>query len=168
MSATGVVSDITNRLQQGEVGGLLDVRDRLIPEYMQEVDELAFNVAQEVNAVHRAGFGLDAVGGRDLFVPIAAVAGAALDMRVEAGVMADPDQLAAATDPLSVPGDNRNLIALTGSQVTRQAALGNVSFNSYFSEIVRGIGSAVSQNDQNSDLHEARFAQSEASEPPKG
>ena len=129
---------------------------------MQEVDELAFNVAQEVNAVHRAGFGLDAVGGRDLFVPIVAVAGAALDMRVEAGVMADPDQLAAATDPLSVPGDNRNLIALTGLQVTRQAALGNVSFNSYFSEIVRGIGSAVSQNDQNSDLHEARFAQSEA------
>ena len=43
------------------------------------VDTLAWDLSNRVNAVHRAGFGLDASTGDDLLVPGATLAGAALD-----------------------------------------------------------------------------------------
>ncbi|MEE2787574.1 MAG: flagellar hook-associated protein FlgK [Myxococcota bacterium] len=162
VSTSGVVTDITRRLNQGEVGGLLDVRDRIVPTHMLEVDTLAFNINQEVNTIHQAGFGLDGVGNRDLFTQIAGIPGAALAMRLDPAIAGSPDQLAAATDPLAVPGDNRNLQDLVSIRDSRLPGLGSVTFTSYYAEIVRSVGSEVAQNTRNLDVQEARFNQSEA------
>ena len=134
----------------------------MIPTHMNDVDTLAFNINQEVNAVHQGGFGLDGVGNRNLLPPVAAVAGAALAMRLDPAIAGSPEQLAAATDPLSVPGDNRNLQDLVSLRDNRLPGLGTVTFTSYYAEIVRGVGSEVAQNTRNLDLQEARFEQSEA------
>lgn len=161
-SLSGVTTEITGAINRGELGGLLEARDTTIPSHMDNVDALASSFVQEVNAVHSGGFGLDGIGGRNLFTPPGGVAGAALVMAVDAGVVGDPAQVAAAIDPLTLPGDNGNLLRLTDLQTTSQAAIGNVSFNQFYGEILRQVGSDVSQNEQLGEFHQARFEQSDS------
>ena len=87
------------------------------------LDQLAFDFADAYNTAHQAGVGLDGVGGRNLF-DAGAVDGAAARFGVSADVAGQPDNIAAATDPLAVDGDNR--AALDGAD-TAAAALSQVS-----------------------------------------
>ena len=50
--------DITAEITDGHLGGLLQVRDRDIPGYSTQLDEIAHAVATEVNALHATGFDL--------------------------------------------------------------------------------------------------------------
>lgn len=99
-------------VEGGALGGLFTVRDSDLTALRDNLDNFAYDLATGVNAVHSAGYGLDGVTGRDLFAAPAAVADAARNLQVDAGVAADPHQVAAAQDPLLVPGDNRNAVAM--------------------------------------------------------
>jgi len=101
--------DITDDIGAGSLGGLLRVRDTLIPSAIRSLDTLAYNLAEGVNAVHAAGTGLDGTVG-DFFAAPAAVEDAARGLALEAAILASSDAIAAGLT--SAPGDNRNAIAL--------------------------------------------------------
>jgi flagellar hook-associated protein 1 FlgK len=46
--------------------------------------------------------------------------------------------------------------------MTSQAAIGNVSFNQFYGEILRQVGFDVLQNEQLGEFHQARFEQSDS------
>ena len=161
-SFNGIETVISTDLSQGEIAGLLDSRDQIMGTRLDELDQLAFNFATEVNATHQAGFGQDGVDGRDLFVQPVLPNGAAISLEVEAGIIADPTTIASAQDPLLLPGDNRNLLSLATLQDQRSAGLGNQSYNQFFSEMMRGVGAQVSQNLFDAEFAEVRLSQSEA------
>ncbi|MGC6416958.1 MAG: flagellar hook-associated protein FlgK [Bradymonadia bacterium] len=161
-SLSGVTTDITNAIQTGSIGGLLSLRDRTVPQHTAQMDQLAFTFVEQVNAIHRAGFGLDGLDGRNLFDPIAGVQGAAAAVNVEAGIVADPNTVAAAVDPLGLPGDNRNALAMIELQMTSHAALSGVTLNHFYSEQVRAVGADVSRTEHLADFHQARFEQSDS------
>ena len=161
-SFNAIETVISNDLSQGEIAGLLDSRDQIMGTRLDELDQLAFSFASEVNATHRLGFGQDGVDGRDLFVQPLAANGAAISLEVEAGIIADPNTIGSAQDPLLLPGDNRNLLNLSALQDQRSAALGNQSYNQFFSEMLRGVGAQVSQNLFDAEFAEVRLSQSEA------
>jgi flagellar hook-associated protein 1 FlgK len=96
----------------GTAAGLLEARDAGLGAARAKLDQMAYDFTSTVNTVHRAGFGLDGVDGRDFFAPIAAVNGAATAIAVEAAVLANPQQIAAATSAATVPGNGTNLQAL--------------------------------------------------------
>ncbi|MFH1076556.1 MAG: flagellar hook-associated protein FlgK [Pseudomonadota bacterium] len=52
-------TDITDSITGGKLGGWLEVRDKLLPEYRAAVDVLTKNLIWEVNSVHSQGVGLD-------------------------------------------------------------------------------------------------------------
>lgn len=65
-------SDITTtiggaRNAQGEIGAMLAMRDTVIPEYLQQLDELAYNIAYQVNVQHKLGWNLNNEVGSDFF-----------------------------------------------------------------------------------------------------
>ena len=97
--------DITSEITDGHLGGLTEVRDSKIPGYVAAVDQLAYSVATQVNAVHATGFDLAGNAGGPLFAAPAAVAGAAAGLQVSAAVAADPSRVAAAG--IASPGDNQ-------------------------------------------------------------
>jgi flagellar hook-associated protein 1 FlgK len=109
-------SIITAAVTGGRVGGLLQVRDQLLPGYQARLDQLANGVATSVNAVHRAGYDLSGIAGIDFFVPPAAVAGSAGTMAVSASIIANSNLIAAAATP--TPGDNQNARNITNLQQT--------------------------------------------------
>ena len=122
LTSAGTV--ITTEITGGRVGGLLQVRDTLLPGYTTRLDQLANGVATSVNAAHRAGFDLTGAAGGDFFAPPAAVAGSAAAMAVAAGVAANANLIAAAAT--ATPGDNQNARTISN---LRQVALAGGTTN---------------------------------------
>jgi flagellar hook-associated protein 1 len=60
-------SIITDLIASGRVRGLIDVRDGTIPSVQRGIDALAGSLLNEVNQVHRVGYGLDGSTGQDFF-----------------------------------------------------------------------------------------------------
>lgn len=58
--SSGVNQDITTILRSGKIKGLLDVRDREIPDMLDQLDQIASKLRDELNAIHNAGSGIPA------------------------------------------------------------------------------------------------------------
>ena len=63
-------SDITALISGGKLGGLLAIRDTIIPELQTAFDRLSASLVNEVNQLHRQGYGLDGSTGLDFFSPL--------------------------------------------------------------------------------------------------
>ncbi|HRI37832.1 MAG TPA: flagellar basal body rod C-terminal domain-containing protein, partial [Nitrospira sp.] len=59
-----IISDL---ISTGRLRGLLDVRDQSIPSVQRGIDALAGSLINEVNQLHRVGYGLDGSTGNDVF-----------------------------------------------------------------------------------------------------
>jgi flagellar hook-associated protein 1 FlgK len=131
--------NVTAEITGGRIGGLIHSRDVLIPGYVARLDELAYAVATQVNAVHRTGYDLDGTTNRNFFVEPAAVAGAASAMAVDPAILASPSAVAAA-GVAGAPGNNtvaRNLAALRD---VRSMSGGTATLGDTWSQLVYRVG----------------------------
>jgi len=139
-------TDITSQLEQGggQLGGYLTARDTDIPDVLSSLDQLAYGVSTQVNALNNAGTDLDGVTGTAaaplyIFNQPTQVAGSAQAMSV---VMTDPNQIAAASAGNGT-GDNSNAVALAG--LANQTIADGETPTNFFSNFVTALGSTVSQ-----------------------
>ncbi len=100
----------------GQLGGLVAARDGALKTAQDSLDQLAFDLSGALNAVHRAGYGLDGSTGRDLFATTATAPGAAVGLTVNPDIAANVSLLAAASSAGTVPGDATNLQALINTE----------------------------------------------------
>ena len=101
--ANGV--DVAAEIRSGSLGGYLQVRDTTIPGYASRLDDIAYTLAGQVNAIHQAGFDLGGAAGLPFFSPLATAAGAASAISVNAAVAGDPNRVVAAG--VAAAGDNQ-------------------------------------------------------------
>jgi len=133
--------DITAELTGGRVGGLLYTRDTLVPGYRAQIDQLAWDLAVQVNTVHAGGYDANGLAAGDFFVPPGAVAGAAAAFGVDAAVLADSSLVAAsATGAIGDNGVARDIAAL---RETRFGAGGTATPAEMWGQFVFGVGSEV-------------------------
>jgi len=66
--------DITSRVTNGELGGLLRVRDQVLKGAADDLDRAAATLTLQFNRTHAAGYGLDGSTGNDFFSPVSASA----------------------------------------------------------------------------------------------
>lgn len=59
--------DVTRLIQGGKLKAEIDLRDETIPEYMNKLNMLVFDLTEAVNAQHRQGYGLDGTTGNNFF-----------------------------------------------------------------------------------------------------
>ncbi len=140
ITPSGQVSVITDKIEGGAMGGTLNVRDQLVPQFASDVDQLAYDFVTTFNAQHAAGFGLDGAGGRDFFAPLASATNAAALIRLDAAVDGSPEAVAAAQDPALLPGDNRNALELAALADGLNAAGGTMTYNESYATIVGEVG----------------------------
>ncbi|OGL64764.1 MAG: flagellar hook-associated protein FlgK [Candidatus Tectomicrobia bacterium RIFCSPLOWO2_12_FULL_69_37] len=69
-SLGGELTDITARITDGQIGGLLQFRDGTINRLLDDLNNLAATIVNEVNIIHRQGYGLDGSTSLDLFNPL--------------------------------------------------------------------------------------------------
>jgi flagellar hook-associated protein 1 FlgK len=124
----------------GEFKGLVDVRDKFIPALQDDLDKMAYELATAVNAGHRAGVGLDGVGGRDFFIDLAGPADAARNLSVALKKGSD-----IAAGESSAPGDNTNAMRLAALGRTRTID-GEDTFVSFYGKMTARVGIEAGQN----------------------
>ncbi|MCP4503805.1 MAG: flagellar hook-associated protein FlgK [Deltaproteobacteria bacterium] len=98
----------------GSMGGQVDARDGALLDAVNELDTLAFELSETVNALHISGTGLDGNSGRALFTNGGAQAGAAANFAVEALVADNPNFFAASAS--GAPGDGDNVLAMLATE----------------------------------------------------
>ncbi len=68
-TASGLV-DVTSRIQGGKLKANIDLRDDVIPDYMNKLNMFVFDLTEAINAQHRQGYGLDGSTGNNFFNPL--------------------------------------------------------------------------------------------------
>jgi flagellar hook-associated protein 1 len=102
-------------LANGELAGLIDARDRVIPAQLAGLNETAGSVANVVNALHTAGFGLNGSTGVSFFTPFTST-DYALEISVNITNLSD---IAAAGSAGSAPGDGSTALSLANLQYSQ-------------------------------------------------
>jgi flagellar hook-associated protein 1 len=138
--------DITSGLAagDGQLGGLLTARDQDIPEVLNALDELAYGVSTQVNAVNSGGVDQNGNTGSAatplyIFSQPATVAGSAAKMSV---TMSDPSRIAAAALGQG-SGDNGNARAMAA--LASSAVSGGLTPSGFYSRFVTTLGATVAQ-----------------------
>jgi flagellar hook-associated protein 1 len=93
----GNSTDVTASIQSGNMHGLIEARDTILPHLSASLDRLAAQLTTTINQTHSAGYGLDGTTGKDFFVP-RQVTGQALAANTGGGTLqsvniSDPAQL---------------------------------------------------------------------------
>jgi flagellar hook-associated protein 1 FlgK len=118
-----VAGPITSQITSGEIGALLQLRDSTAPAVRDQLDEFAYTLATEFNALHDDGYGLVDNTQRNFFDPLAGVTGAAAQMTLSATILGEPRHIAAAGAEDGVgnpgaPGDNTNALNMMALETT--------------------------------------------------
>ena len=143
VDGAGNTVNINADISGGKLKGWLEARDVVTVDLVNRLDTLAQNLMTEVNNLHQAGFDLNGIAGEVFFDGSATAAGIA----VNANIVADFNLIAAATDPLTVPGDNRNAIDIANLQNQLVMSGNTATFSDYYSTLVRDVGNEVLKAD---------------------
>jgi len=133
-------------LQAGELLGMLDARDRLIPGYLGQLDTIATTLVTRVNSLHVTGYGLDGTAGLHFFVP----GSTAANIDLNPAILADARAIAAAGSP-DAPGDGTMALAI--ARLADESVIGGRTLNDSY----RALMTQVAADTKNvRDLHAAR------------
>jgi flagellar hook-associated protein 1 len=149
-------NDVTSQVSSGSLGGLLSVRNGLIPSLIGGgsqvggLNTLAQSLADTVNNLLESGSTTATPpfqSGSALFTYTAAPAsGLAASLQVTAGFQ--PSQLAA-TDPGPPEVSNGIALQLAGLDTNPAGQINGLSFSQYFASLASSVGSAVNNANNN-------------------
>ena len=101
--------------KDGEIKGLFTVRDEIVPEYINKIDELAAGLVEHVNRLHVNGYDTNGFTGINFFDPNKTKAA---EIELSAAVKQSPIYIAAATGGTSVNGTYSLPSGSVGSSAT--------------------------------------------------
>lgn len=137
-------TDVTAALAAGggKLGGYLTARDTDIPAVLASLDQLAYSVSTQVNALNNTGVDLKGTTGTAadplyLFNEPTTVSGSAVNMKV---VMTDPERIAAAS-PGQGTGDSSNAAAI--ASLGSQTVVAGQTPITFYASFVTALGSTV-------------------------
>ncbi len=130
---------VTDQFSGGALGGLLEVRDQVITELVSRMDDMAFTLASAVNEAHGLGFDAHNGSGGRFFEQPMTVKGAAENLRLDRGVLEDPNRIAAAAQPFA-PGDNRIANVIAQLQSSKMMNDGQSTFDDFYNGVVGQVG----------------------------
>jgi flagellar hook-associated protein 1 FlgK len=124
-------------MDRGELYGMLRARDDTILTQIDGLNQLAFELVNQVNPIHRTGYGLDNATNLDFFQPFATT-NYALEIHLSTDID-DPASIAAAAGPDS-PGDGSIAIALADLRDQAVMSGNTMSLNEYYMRQIGELG----------------------------
>ncbi|MEE3259315.1 MAG: flagellar hook-associated protein FlgK, partial [Candidatus Latescibacterota bacterium] len=127
-------------ISEGRLRGLIQVRDEVVPQLLTNIDEMAVGLVNEVNALHRTGFGQDAGTGVNFFDPEKTDAS---NIALDDAILASLSNIAASQD--GNPGDNGMALALSSLRNGHILAEGTRTMEDFYYEMLGEIGAQSSE-----------------------
>jgi len=141
--------NITKQIKGGEIGGLLQVRDNVVNEFIHGMDQLAYKLSEEINQAHVVGYDRNGRTGNFFYETPKSVEGAAEHLKVSDTVMNDVGRIAAAAQE-NAPGDNRLANVLSGLQYKGVFKGGTATLDDHYNSLVGKVG--IEAQRANSDM----------------
>jgi len=150
-------TDITSEITGGTLAAHVAFRDQSVPQYQQALDQIAYDLANQVNAIHVASYDPAGGTGVNFFTPIAAVADAALNLQLNPVIAADPGKVAASNQ---ASGDGNEAAIAIGNLVNAANPPRGTVVEQYRS-LVFQIGSETASAQIDSSQHASMLTQLE-------
>ncbi|MDZ4084064.1 MAG: flagellar hook-associated protein FlgK [Bdellovibrionales bacterium] len=140
---------VTNQFVGGKVGGLLDVRDKVVTELLTDLDKMAYSFAANLNEVHRQGFDVYNRTNLDFFELPQNIRHASANMKVSNSILEDVGRIATGGQ-MSAPGDNR--VALKMARLQQDKVMGGEStLDEFYNSVVGKVGIQAKRAETSSD-----------------
>lgn len=140
LSPGGTTVDITDRFTLGKVGAALEVRDKTTQGMLDSLNDLAFNIANEVNRAHREGYDRQNIAGLNFFELKNSNEPFSIEnLAVATDIVKDVSRIAAASKP-NAPGDNTVANLIHNLQGRRMMEDGKYSYDDFYNSKVSEIG----------------------------
>ena len=135
----------------GSLKGTLEARDKILVDQLTGLNSLASELTSQVNTIHRSGFDLNDVAGKDFFtVTAGSEAGTiAVNTLLEAaGVVTSKNQFE--------PGNNMvalEMVALKNSKIAASPFNGDVTLNEYYNTQITSLAVSTQRTIDNTYQH---------------
>ncbi|NUN07326.1 MAG: flagellar hook-associated protein FlgK [Bdellovibrio sp.] len=140
---TGAPANITDQITGGRIGGALEVRDRVVEDLLNHVDQMAYSLAKEVNAAHIEGYDKNGRPGVLFFEMSETTKGAAANMALNKTIFNDVSRISAGAQP-GASGDNTVANVISSLQYRQVMEDGTATLDDYYNTQVGQIG-AITQ-----------------------
>ncbi len=144
-------------LHNGEIQGLMKMRDEYLVDYQNRIDNLAVNLSNSVNLVHYYGYDLSdpPVDSRYFF---STGITSAEEFNLHSGIIDHPERISASQE--GEQGDNRTALAMVDLRESLSMN-GEQSFNSYLASTFGKIGRDSLDAQNRKDLSSATLEQTD-------
>lgn len=140
LSQGGTTVDITDHFKSGQVGAALEVRDVTSQSMLDSLNDLAYNMTNEVNRAHREGYDRqNGIGGNFFELQDPSMPFDISNLTLSRDITKDIGRIAAASKP-NAPGDNTVANLIHSLQGQRMMEGGKYSFDDYYNSKVGEIG----------------------------
>lgn len=143
---TLAVSDVTSNIGNGSLKTKVDVRDQYVPKYIGALDQLAYELTQQVNTIHSAGNDLDGNTGINFFKTLASAADASRLIDLSTNV---------STSARSIAGT----AAMTLGNLLHSQVFSGGSITDQYRTIIFAVGSDLANAEVGLKEHEALLHQ---------
>lgn len=139
LSKGGTHFDITAQFRKGAVGGALAMRDGQLSQLTNQLDDLAYNIAANVNQVHAEGYDRYNQTGVQFFDLPQDGSFTIEDFKISKAVQQDVGKIAAASKP-GAAGDNTVANVIQELQYRPLMEGGKYSFDDFYNSKVGEVG----------------------------
>ncbi len=161
LDSEGEVSrNLTGYLKDGSLGALIDVRDNVVKDMLEQNDTLAFTFASKVNEVHKQGFGLGEYSlsnSRNFFEHLESAAHAGQNIKLDAVVAGSTNAISAASTPQAI-GDNVVVNRLLQLKNQRVLSNGTATFTEFYANGIGILGAETARSAHTRDADKVLFS----------
>jgi flagellar hook-associated protein 1 FlgK len=151
------VDNLTSEVAGGRLGARLELRDDNIPQYNRVLDQLAYEIAEQVNSIHAAGYDLDGNTGINFFTTMTSLDGAARSIAVDPGITGNSRRIAAS----DVSSDSGNSTAIELGNLLNSPVFTGGTIVEQYRGFIYTLGSDTANADLGMRQHEALVNQLE-------
>ncbi len=145
----------------GRINGLLDAINIDIPDIQNSLDNVVTTLVNEVNDLHRAGYGLDHTDNvaLDFFAPLEGDTPASMQFRVADAIMEDSSNISASSEP-GEPGNGETALEIARLRDHREAdRLHGSSIMEYYRGMVTSMGVQAQESERMAETFKRTEAQ---------
>jgi flagellar hook-associated protein 1 FlgK len=147
--------DITSGIGGGDLQGQLQLRDQKISSYQNQLDQLAYQITQQVNTIHSAAYDLNGNTGANFFAPLSSASGAAGAIALSSAVAGNTQAIAASQNGAA----GNNVAALAIGNLLHNPVFNGGSVTDQYSSLVFSIGNDTANAQAAFKEHDALFTQ---------
>ncbi|MBD3169280.1 MAG: flagellar hook-associated protein FlgK [candidate division Zixibacteria bacterium] len=136
------------KLTRGKLKGLVEARDEILPERVAQLDKLAKQIVESINAVHSVGYTGNGETGINFFDPNGITA-ATMDLSYD--VKNDANKIAVSKNQKD--GDNSNVLAILDLRKQLLMNDNSATFSDYYNGFIGEIGTRAQEATNMMDNH---------------